>query len=80
MRMIGKHSTKCNGRKRKITKEQEQAESQTDISAYLNDTYDNSDSGYRYPYYFDAVIDEAVNEYGLDEEDVMNKGYKSIQL
>ena len=60
----------------KITKEQEQAESQTDISAYLNDTYDNSDSGYRYPYYFDAVIDEAVNEYGLDEEDVMNKGYK----
>ena len=60
----------------KLTKEQYQAESQTDISQYLNDTYDNSESGYRYPYYFDAVIDEAVKEYGLDEADVMNKGYK----
>ncbi|MBF8808579.1 MAG: PBP1A family penicillin-binding protein [Enterococcus lacertideformus] len=60
----------------KITKEQYQAESSTDISQYLNDTYANSESGYRYPYYFDAVIDEAVKDYGLDEEEVMNKGYK----
>lgn len=60
----------------KISEEQATAESQTDITHYLNDTYTGSESGYRYPYYFDAVIDEAVSEYGLDEADVMNKGYK----
>ncbi len=60
----------------KITKEQETAESQTNIANNLNDTYTNSETGYRYPYYFDAVIDEAVEEYGLKEEDVMNKGFK----
>lgn len=60
----------------KITKEQETAESQTNIANNLQDTYTNSETGYRYPYYFDAVIDEAVEEYGLKEEDVMNKGFK----
>jgi penicillin-binding protein 2A len=60
----------------KITKEQETAESQTNIANNLKDTYTNSETGYRYPYYFDAVIDEAVEEYGLKEEDVMNKGFK----
>ncbi|OTP06811.1 penicillin-binding protein [Enterococcus sp. 10A9_DIV0425] len=60
----------------KISAEQETAESQTDITQYLNDTYTGSESGYRYPYYFDAVIDEAVSDYDLDEADVMNKGYK----
>lgn len=32
--------------------------------------------GYRYPYFFDAVVDEAIERYGLKEEDVMNKGLK----
>ncbi|WEV70445.1 PBP1A family penicillin-binding protein [Lactobacillus sp. ESL0785] len=41
----------------------------------LNDTYHNQ-NGYRYPYFFDAVVDEAINRYGLREEDVMNKGLK----
>ena len=54
----------------KISEEQATVESQTDITHYLNDTYTGSESGYRYPYYFDAVIDEAVSEYGLDEADV----------
>lgn len=31
---------------------------------------------YRYPYYFDAVISEAINDYGLTEKEVMNDGYK----
>lgn len=35
-----------------------------------------ADSGYNYPYYFDAVINEAINTYGLDEEDLLNRGYK----
>lgn len=30
---------------------------------------------YRYPYFFDAVIDEAINRYGIDEEDLLNRGY-----
>lgn len=34
------------------------------------------DSSYRYPYFFDAVIDEAIAKYGLTEADIMNHGYK----
>ncbi|BDR60763.1 PBP1A family penicillin-binding protein [Lactobacillus xylocopicola] len=41
----------------------------------IRDTYHNKD-GYRYPYFFDAVVDEAIKRYGLKEEDVMNKGLK----
>ena len=33
-------------------------------------------SGYKYPYYFDAVISEAIDRYGLSEADIMNRGYK----
>lgn len=31
---------------------------------------------YQYPYYFNAVIDEIVEQYGLSEDDILNKGYK----
>ncbi len=31
---------------------------------------------YRYPSYFDAVINEAVNDYGLTEEEIVNNGYR----
>ncbi len=41
----------------------------------LNDNYNDANS-YKYPYFFDAVIAEAVNKYGLKEDDVLNKGYK----
>ncbi len=41
----------------------------------VNDNY-AAESSYNYPYYFDAVIDEAVNTYGLKEEDLLNRGYK----
>lgn len=41
----------------------------------LQNTFKNKD-GYRYPYFFDAVVDEAISRYGLKEEDVMNKGLK----
>ena len=44
-------------------------------SLVLRDTYHNQD-GYRYPYFFDAVVDEAIKRYGLKEEDVMNKGLR----
>lgn len=41
----------------------------------LRDTY-NSQNNYRYPWFFDAVINEAIQTYGLTETDVMNRGYK----
>ncbi|GAB5055838.1 PBP1A family penicillin-binding protein [Companilactobacillus alimentarius] len=41
----------------------------------LNDNY-SGNSSYKYPYFFDAVISEAVNKYGLKEDDILNKGYK----
>lgn len=41
----------------------------------VKNTYQYKD-GYKYPYYFDAVIDEAINKYGLSESDIMNRGYK----
>lgn len=31
---------------------------------------------YKYPYFFDAVISEAISKYGLTESEIMNKGYK----
>ncbi|ALV22994.1 PBP1A family penicillin-binding protein [Carnobacterium antarcticum] len=41
----------------------------------LIDNYQQT-NGYQYPYYFDAVIEEAINKYGLGEEEILNKGYK----
>ncbi|WP_413627202.1 PBP1A family penicillin-binding protein [Fructilactobacillus vespulae] len=42
------------------------------------DTEDNleNENSYKYPFYFDAVINEAINEYGLTEKQIMNDGYK----
>ncbi|EGM53710.1 penicillin-binding protein [Ligilactobacillus ruminis SPM0211] len=54
---------------------QEQMKSYQDSPMITSDNY-QYDSGYRYPYFFDAVIDEAIKKYGLSEEDIMNHGYK----
>lgn len=35
-----------------------------------------ANSRYKYPYYFDAVINEITNNYGISEEELLNKGYK----
>lgn len=40
----------------------------------LIDRYQDTDD-YRYPYYFDAVIEEAIREHGIKEEDLLNNGY-----
>ncbi|MBU5308900.1 PBP1A family penicillin-binding protein [Ligilactobacillus saerimneri] len=55
--------------------------SQTAMEQYQNAPMTTSDryeykSGYRYPYFFDAVINEAIKKYGLSESEVMNGGYK----
>lgn len=31
---------------------------------------------YQYPWYFDAVIEEAINKFGLTEDEIMNGGYQ----
>lgn len=54
---------------------QEQMKSYQDSPMITSDNY-QYDSGYRYPYFFDAVIDEAIKKYGLSEGDIMNRGYK----
>ncbi|WP_208559119.1 PBP1A family penicillin-binding protein [Marinilactibacillus kalidii] len=56
----------------KLSTEEAQAISQTDLT--LVDGFDDED-GYRYPYYFDAVTNEAVYKYGIEEEDLLNNGY-----
>ena len=57
----------------KLTAAQAKAYSKQGLT--LRNTFRNKD-GYRYPYFFDAVVDEAISKYGLTEEQVMNKGLK----
>ena len=47
-----------------------------DIHGQLVDAYEGKSEDYRYPSYFDAVINEAVNKYGLNEEDIVKNGYR----
>lgn len=60
----------------KLSQGEADAQAAVDMNGILVDNYSDQNSDYRYPYYFDAVIDEAVNKYGLKEEDLLNKGYK----
>lgn len=56
-----------------ITQEEVDAAINTELVQMNNDT---SSDTYAYPYYFDAVINEAIDKYGLSEEDIMNGNYK----
>lgn len=56
-----------------ITQEEANAAINTELVQMNNDT---SSDNYAYPYYFDAVINEAIDKYGLSEEDIMNGNYK----
>ena len=60
----------------KLSQEIATQESQYAVADMLYDTYQQTDAGYQYPYYFDAVLNEAEREYDLDDEEVMNRGYK----
>ena len=55
-----------------ISEQEAEATQQTDLA--VSDGYIDED-GYRYPYYFDAVINEAVYQYDIPEEDLLNNGY-----
>lgn len=56
-----------------ITTAQAKQYQATAIVTTDNYTYKNS---YKYPYFFDAVINEAISKYGLTESEIMNKGYR----
>ncbi|MHC5227873.1 PBP1A family penicillin-binding protein [Enterococcus sp. LJL99] len=60
----------------KLTQADADAQASVDMNMILADDYSDNSSDYRYPYYFDAVIAEAENEYGIKEEDLLNNGYK----
>ncbi|MHC5268506.1 PBP1A family penicillin-binding protein [Enterococcus sp. LJL98] len=60
----------------KLTQEAATDQMNLALGDQLYDAYNPEGSGYQYPYYFDAVIDEAVRLYGLDGDDVMKRGYK----
>ncbi|HEM3438531.1 penicillin-binding protein PBP2A [Streptococcus suis] len=49
---------------------------QVDLASQLSDTYSGKQDNYSYPSYFDAVIAEAIERYGLKESDIINNGYR----
>ncbi|MBO0476994.1 PBP1A family penicillin-binding protein [Vagococcus sp. DIV0080] len=42
----------------------------------IHDAYQPEHDTYKYPYYFDAVINEAISKTGLSDDDIANGGYK----
>lgn len=60
-----------------ITEAQADQESAIDIATLLNNNYqEKNDKNYKYPSYYDAVINEAIEKHGLTEKDILNNGYK----
>lgn len=49
---------------------------QVDLGSQLADAYAGKQQNYAYPSYFDAVIAEAIERYGLSETDIINNGYR----
>ena len=46
------------------------------MASRLDDTYQGTGDDYKYPSYFDAVIEEATKTYGLSEDEIVKNGYK----
>lgn len=59
-----------------IDKNQETEATEVDMTSQLHDRYEGKISDYRYPSYFDAVVNEAVSKYNLTEEEIVNNGYR----
>ena len=59
-----------------IDKNQETEAAEVDMTSQLHDKYEGKISDYRYPSYFDAVVNEAVSKYNLTEEEIVNNGYR----
>ncbi|AWZ42923.1 carboxypeptidase [Latilactobacillus sakei] len=52
-----------------------QAKAAKSETLVVKNTLEQNDS-YKYPYYFDEVVNEAVKRFGLKEEDLVKNGYK----
>lgn len=59
-----------------IDKNQETEAAEVEMTSQLHDKYEGKISDYRYPSYFDAVVNEAVSKYNLTEEEIVNNGYR----
>ena len=59
-----------------IDKNQETEAAGVDMASQLQDKYEGKISDYRYPSYFEAVVNEAVSKYNLTEEEIVNNGYR----
>ena len=55
-----------------ITEAERQEAANTTLT--LEDGYHSTDD-YHYPYYFDAVVSEAINKYDFTEQEILNGGY-----
>nr|WP_246032314.1 PBP1A family penicillin-binding protein [Vagococcus zengguangii] len=55
---------------------QEEADKYMSQQLYLSDNYNETTNGYRYPYYFDAVLNEVEAKTKISVEDLQKKGYK----
>lgn len=60
----------------KLTKSQAKEAASIGMKNRLADTYAGKINDYRYPSYFDAVVNEAIDTYGISEKDIVNNGYK----
>ncbi|SJZ51555.1 penicillin-binding protein 2A [Pilibacter termitis] len=47
-----------------------------DIATEVHDGYHLKKESYKYPSFYDAVIEELENKYGLKEKDILNNGYE----
>lgn len=61
---------------KKISQSQADEAASVGMGNRLNDTYVGKSDDYKYPSYFDAVVNEAIKTYGLSEKDIVNNGYK----
>ena len=55
---------------------QAEADKYSSEKIYLSDNYNETTNGYRYPYYFDAVLNEVESKTKISVEDLQKKGYK----
>lgn len=60
----------------KLTKSQAKEAASIGMKNRLADTYAGKINDYKYPSYFDAVVNEAIDTYGISEKDIVNNGYK----
>lgn len=60
----------------KLTKSQAKEAASIGMKNRLADTYAGKINDYRYPSYFDAVVNEVIDTYGISEKDIVNNGYK----